>query len=144
MDLTMSMTATERARVESQANAFNQVLEQQGGSSQELGRDDFLKILLTQLQNQDPTKPMEDKEFIAQMAQFSSLEQMSNISRGFREMNALLSSNQALQVLGRTVEVQNGEQVIRGTVTEVSSGAMPEITVNDQTFEYSDLVRVVQ
>lgn len=144
MDLTMSMNATERARVESQANAFNRALEGQGGGSQELGRDDFLKILLTQLQNQDPTKPMEDKEFIAQMAQFSSLEQMSNISQGFREMNSLLSSNQALQVLGRTVEVRQGDQVVRGTVTGVTSGAMPQITVNDETFEFSDLVRVVQ
>lgn len=144
MDLTMSMNATERARVESQANAFNRALEGQASGSQELGRDDFLKILLTQLQNQDPTKPMEDKEFIAQMAQFSSLEQMSNISQGFREMNSLLSSNQALQVLGRTVEVRQGDQVVRGTVTGVTSGAMPQITVNDETFEFSDLVRVVQ
>jgi len=144
MDLTMSMDATQRARVESQANAFNEALARNGGASQELGRDDFLKILLTQLQNQDPTKPMEDKEFIAQMAQFSSLEQMNNISSGFREMNSLLSSNQALQVLGRTVEVRQGEQIVRGTVGSVTSGAMPQITVNDQTFDFSDLVRVVQ
>jgi flagellar basal-body rod modification protein FlgD len=144
MDLTMSMSTTERARVESQANAFNRALEAQGGASQELGRDDFLKILLTQLQNQDPTKPMEDKEFIAQMAQFSSLEQMTNISTGFREMNSLLSSNQALEVLGRTVEVRQGDQLVRGTVSSVTSGATPQITVNEQQFEYSDLVRVVQ
>ena len=144
MDLTMSMNTTERARVETQANAFNRALEAQGGASQELGRDDFLKILLTQLQNQDPTKPMEDKEFIAQMAQFSSLEQMTNISTGFREMNSLLSSNQALEVLGRTVEVQQGDQLVRGTVSSVTSGATPQITVNEQQFEYSDLVRVVQ
>ncbi|MFP4153413.1 MAG: flagellar hook assembly protein FlgD [Alkalispirochaeta sp.] len=144
MDLSMSMDATQRARVESQANAFNEALARDGGANQELGRDDFLKILLTQLQNQDPTKPMEDKEFIAQMAQFSSLEQMNNIAGGFREMNTLLSSNQALQVLGRTVEVRQGEQIVRGTVGSVTSGATPQITVNDQTFDFSDLVRVVQ
>jgi flagellar basal-body rod modification protein FlgD len=48
--------------------------------SPDLGKDEFLKILMVQLQNQDPTNPMEDREFIAQMTQFSSLEQMMNMT----------------------------------------------------------------
>ncbi|WP_249869781.1 flagellar hook assembly protein FlgD [Oceanobacillus saliphilus] len=48
--------------------------------SSTLGKDEFLKILMTQLQNQDPTSPMDDREFISQMATFSSLEQMMNMS----------------------------------------------------------------
>jgi flagellar basal-body rod modification protein FlgD len=55
-------------------------------SKKELGKDDFMKILMTQLQHQDPSKPLEDREFIAQMAQFTSLEQLSNMNT---EMKAI-------------------------------------------------------
>ncbi|MEK4629547.1 MAG: flagellar hook assembly protein FlgD [Solibacillus sp.] len=61
-----------------------------------LGKDAFLKILITQLQNQDPTSPMDDKEFIAQMAQFSSLEQMQNMTKA---MEDLLVSQQQSQLM---------------------------------------------
>jgi flagellar basal-body rod modification protein FlgD len=64
-----------------------------------LGKDAFLKILITQLQNQDPTSPMDDREFIAQMAQFSSLEQMQNMTQA---MENLLSSQQETQLMSYT------------------------------------------
>ncbi len=64
-----------------------------------LGKDAFLKILITQLQNQDPTAPMDDKEFIAQMAQFSSLEQMQNMTKA---MENLLESQKETQLMSYT------------------------------------------
>jgi flagellar basal-body rod modification protein FlgD len=73
---------------------IDQILQQQGGfygadkasKNDVLGKDAFLKLLVVQLQNQDPLNPLDDKEFIAQLAQFSSLEQMTNISDGIKSL----------------------------------------------------------
>ncbi|MBI38363.1 MAG: hypothetical protein CMF59_02095 [Leptospiraceae bacterium] len=64
-----------------------------------LGKDDFLKLLVTQLTHQDPTKPQTDQEFIAQMAQFSSLEQMQNVSKNLSK----LSERQSANIVGKFV-----------------------------------------
>ena len=53
-----------------------------------LGRDSFLKLLVTQLQHQDPTQPKEDGEFLAQLAQFSSLEKLTQIATSIEDLNA--------------------------------------------------------
>nr|WP_082034270.1 flagellar hook capping FlgD N-terminal domain-containing protein [Cohnella kolymensis] len=67
----------------------------------DLGKDQFLQILVTQLRNQDPMQPLQDKEFIAQMAQFSSLEQMMNMGK---EMHALRqSAGMAAGLIGKEV-----------------------------------------
>ncbi len=68
-------------------------------TAQQLGKDDFLKLLVTQLTYQDPTAPVKDQQFIAQMAQFSSLEQMQNISKSLSR----LAEQQAHQIIGRYV-----------------------------------------
>lgn len=79
--------------------------------AKELGKDDFLKILITQLSQQDPTNPMKDQDFIAQMAQFSALEQMKNISTGISRME----SKQAYSIVGKMVsgpDLVTGEDVV--------------------------------
>lgn len=62
-----------------------------------LGKDDFMKLLIAQLQNQDPTNPMKDNEFIAQMAQFSALEQTMNLARAFERFAEAQSQSQLIQ-----------------------------------------------
>lgn len=81
---------------------------------QVMGKDDFLKLLLTQLEYQDPTEPVKNEEFAAQLAQFSALEQMQNLNTAvtqliyLQEGMALLS--QASSLLGREVEVYDPDR----------------------------------
>jgi flagellar basal-body rod modification protein FlgD len=82
-------------------------------TSQSLGKDDFLRLLTTQLRNQDPLNPMENTEFVAQTAQFSSLEQLQNMNKSLERMMAQAGGTSAASgagLLGRTVMV-NGSPV---------------------------------
>ncbi len=84
----------------------------QTGNS-ELGKDAFLQLLITQLQNQDPTNPMDDREFISQMAQFSSLEQMQNMTKA---MESMLASQQQTQMMNYTTFI--GKEVKWHEITD--------------------------
>ena len=142
MEISNMMSGDQLARLESHVHRFNNQLNEGKPPTQSLGKDDFLKLLITQLQNQDPTAPMEDREFIAQMAQFSSLEQMTNMSGEFSKLARMISSGQAVNLLGRSVEVAQGERMISGRVTEVTGGEYPQILVDGTYYDYSQVRRV--
>ena len=125
------MSASDRYAVENAVNTYNKSLVVEGRkTSNELGKDDFLKLLITQLQNQDPTSPMENTEFISQMAQFSSLEQMTNMSTSFAKMADYLNSQEAAGTLGKTVELDIGDTTVLGIVEGATRGENPQVMVN--------------
>ena len=111
-------------------------------NSQNLGKEDFLKILLTQLSHQDPTAPMEDKEFIAQMAQFSSLEQMTNMAADFAKMARMLRGTEASGALGKAVEISLEDETVQGVVRAVTRDEMPQILVNGRYFDWDQVTTV--
>ncbi len=84
-----------------------------GSSSKVLGKDDFLKLLLAQLKNQDPLNPMESTDFVAQTAQFTSLEQLQNMNALLQQMttqSGVTSAAGASTLVGKTVSV-NGSPI---------------------------------
>jgi flagellar basal-body rod modification protein FlgD len=90
----------------------------------ELDKDAFLQLLVTQLKHQDPMKPMDDTNFIAQMAQFSSLEQMQNINKTLESQQQFSALTSASSLIGKQVSVTvPGEkaETVKGIVDEVRS-----------------------
>lgn len=95
-----------------------------------LGQDAFLKILLTQLTYQDPLKPLDNQEFIAQLAQFSSLEQTQQLNTKIQTLLNIQSSNEAVALLNKTVEVATDAASGVGQVTTVNfKQGQPFLTV---------------
>ena len=144
LNINTSLSPQELAQTKLDVDSFNKSIKAGKAGSTSLDQNDFLKILITQLQHQDPTSPVEDKDFIAQMAQFSSLEQITNMSSGFQKMSSLLSSSEASQVLGKTVEINDGQSVVRGTVDKVMRGDNPMVSVNGQIYDFSQVESVIQ
>ncbi len=101
-----------------------------GNSS--LGKDEFLKILMTQLQNQDPLNPMEDKEFIAQMAQFSTLEQTTNMASMLEKFINLQSQGDSIikysEMIGKQIEWNDSNN-------ETGNGIVKSVKKSDSGFE---------
>jgi flagellar basal-body rod modification protein FlgD len=101
-----------------------------GNAATAVGLQDFLRILLTQLSYQDPLKPMDNQQFMAQMAQFTALEQSQRLND---QVGRLLLNQAALQsvgLIGRSVEVTDGSGVTAGVVASLSlQGEAPLLTV---------------
>ena len=73
-----------------------------GAISSDLGRDQFLQLLVAQLRNQDPLEPVNNENFIAQLAQFSTLEGIENLNASFSDVLALQNLTQGANLIGRT------------------------------------------
>jgi flagellar basal-body rod modification protein FlgD len=110
-----------------------------------LGQEDFMKLLATQFRMQDPLKPMEDTAFIAQMAQFSSLEQSSTMAREMARLRTDQSMLMANGYLGRNVTVEDAQgHPVTGVVTAVENDATAgaSLTIGGATYPVSSVRRI--
>ena len=108
-----------------------------------LGKDAFLQLLVAQMKYQDPLNPNTDTEFVAQLAQFSSLEQMQNLSQ--TSLNSQAFSLVGKEVIVRVQGNANGEvSYVEGTVDYVTvKNGEAKLSVNDQLYPIDDLYTVV-
>jgi flagellar basal-body rod modification protein FlgD len=125
----------------------------------QLGKDEFLKILSAELQNQSPTSPMDNKDFIAQLAQFSSLEQMQNLADSFEmfnqqfnnfydKQNDLSNSMNILQsasLIGKQVTADIDGRKVEGKVNTVKvKDSIPYAVINEQEIPIDSIREINQ
>lgn len=108
--------------------------------NKKLGQDEFLKLLVTQMTNQDPLSPEDDKSFIASMAQFSSVESLGSLSSSMGQL-------QAASLLGKTVEAtvtdDTGSRTVTGQVSAVTySSGVANLQVGADSVKLSEVVQV--
>lgn len=109
-----------------------------------LDKNSFLKLLVTQLSKQDPTNPMNDREFISQMAQFSSLEQMNNVANSMNRLRAA----QANQLIGKHISGKDfvTEAPVQGIATKATYDRNGEVFlgVNGRLIKLDDVTEVAE
>jgi flagellar basal-body rod modification protein FlgD len=118
----------------------------------QLGKDEFFKLLITQLRHQDPLEPMKDQEFIAQMAQFSSLEQMQQLNKNFEVMMVLQDKTltnqtltQAFNLLGAEIKAYLSEtgEMISGVVEQIRMiNGWPVLMVSGNEIFLDEIVEI--
>ena len=106
-------------------NSSNQVK----GSNGKLGKDEFMKLMVAQLQAQDPTNPMDAQDFSAQLAQFSALEQMFNVNTNLETLHdsqTALANNSTINLIGKTVDSPGNGIRLTGGKPQTVSYSLPE------------------
>jgi flagellar basal-body rod modification protein FlgD len=95
-----------------------------------LNLNDLLQVLLTELTHQDPFKPVDNKDFMAQIAQFASLDSTQQLNQNVSQLLSLQALSQSVGLIGRTVSATSGGETITGRVTALTlTDGIPRLTV---------------
>ena len=138
------MSAVNSAAASDVLSQYQQKQEDKTTGGSELGKDAFMELMLAQLKNQNPLEPQDNGDFIAQLAQFSSLEEMQNLSGSVDDVVGQFRSSQALQasaMVGKTVlapssvGILGSEGEITGTIQVPASTGGLRLSVMNQSGE---------
>lgn len=110
-----------------------------------LDQKDFLQLLVAQMTSQDPLNPKSDIEMIPQMVSFSTLAQSQSMQQDIAKLRSEQELLQANSLLGRTVQIQDGDSAISGKVDSVSmQEGTPKLVVNGHSYDLSQLLNITQ
>ncbi len=170
MNINTQLSPQEMTQLNYRVDEFNSKLkeDQKIVSKNALGEADFMKLLITQLRTQDPTKPLDDKEFIGQMAQFTSLKQMNELSDNFKNLTKEFSFTKAVNLVNKTVtwtddsgksssgivesiKVKNGDTYLNIGGIEISLSQIQEVrdtvidksNITDNKFKDSEITEPI-
>lgn len=144
--LPTTISDSEKRVLNQHVNTYNTQLKetQKIVSKNSLGEADFLTLLVTQLKTQDPTKPMDDKAFIGQMAQFTSLKQMSAVAENLTTFTREFDFTKSVSLVGKQITWANEiGNIQEGTVNSViMKEGYSYLKVNDQTVSLKEILEV--
>ncbi len=128
-------------------NLINQSSNKELDVNKILGKEDFLKLLITELKYQDPISPVDNKQFIAELAQFSSLEQLQNLNENFHEIQTLTKLTQinfAMSIINhRIIAFDSSGKQIDGIVDNVAlDNGVPSLFVNGNKINLKDIIKI--
>jgi len=114
------------------------------GTAAGLGKDDFMQLLIAQLKNQDPMKPTDDTQFVAQLAQFSTLEATNKMSDALEELAGMQALGEAAALIGKQVSAKLTDgTVVTGTVSQIHMvDSKAKVVVNGQEIDASLITNV--
>lgn len=155
----MTSVNTQITEMQNQTTANNIATQKRNPSSKTDDKNMFLNLMLQQLQNQDPTEPTSNTEWLAQLAQYSSLEQMTSMNEGlsncmsyiaalYNDMGMNSEITQTLSMIGKEVTIKDpedksGATKITGKVTEASfEDGTGKVKVNDKFYSIANIISV--
>lgn len=155
----MTSVNTQITEMQNQTTANNIATQKRNPSSKTDDKNMFLNLMLQQLQNQDPTEPTSNTEWLAQLAQYSSLEQMTSMNEGlsncmsyiaalYNDMGMNSEITQTLSMIGKEVTIKDpedksGATKITGKVTEASfEDGTGKVKVNDTFYSIANIISV--